>query len=40
MVFSYIVRYGNIRKLAEFTSLKEQRRNDQVIEERTRYRMG
>ena len=31
MVFSYIVRYGNTRKLAEFTSLKEQRRSDQVI---------
>ncbi|QDU80295.1 hypothetical protein Pla110_20220 [Polystyrenella longa] len=31
MVNNYIVRYGNIRKLAEFTSPKEQRRSDQVI---------
>lgn len=31
MVFSYIVRYGNTRMLGEFTSLKELRRNAQVI---------
>jgi len=31
MVFNYIVRYGSTRMLAEFTSLKELRRNAQVV---------
>lgn len=31
MVFNYIVRYGNMRKLSEFTSLSELRRSSQVV---------